>query len=202
MALCTSGRATFTATVLATVALSMLFGCYRQLVSEPSLRGSEEWTRDRSGIFRGPLVEMEIRSSNETARSWFQNPTGHSFGISVQFRPLVPGLKFDPREARITLLEVGTVVPARIEAIADGSFKTGVHLWNCWSNRRLPIEGKPPYLLSVGSCFELYFSIPPPSPETPFRLHLNGITRDGATIDVPEFHFQKGSFWVFDFLGR
>jgi len=180
----------------------LLSACYRQLVSEAYLTDDRTWSRDGWGIFHGPGIEMEIRVSNETVRSWFRGSMKDSLGLSVQLHPLAPGLTFDPHDTQIVLSDTGAVTPSRIEAIADASFKTGVHEWRCWSNRRQQIKGEPPYTIQPGACFEFYFPIPPPSPDTSFSLRLRGLSRDGKRVEIPEVHFKEGSFWVFDFLGK
>lgn len=181
--------------ILCVSAVTFLPGCYRQFVSIADLPQNTAG----SGKLLVPGLGVIIRASNETSRSFLQVPS--TFEMSFWFNPAHPGFRFDPKKVRLVFADGDVVVPGGVVTISDASDPSRVHTWKCWSNRRLPIEGSPPYALRSGYCFELYFNAPPPPADAPFTVYLDGLTREGRAVDVPPIGFKEGSFWVWDFLG-
>jgi hypothetical protein len=58
------------------------------------------------------------------------------------------------------------------------------------------LRSAPPLIGSVditdNACFLLFFDAPAPSVEEQFILRLQGVTRSGRKVDVPELFFRKG----------
>jgi len=182
----------------------LVSACYRQLVSTAYLPPEPEWHSEAVGQhvrIYGPDVKIIVAASNETARRWISRPS--EFAISLWFDPKHRRIfQFDPDRIRLVSPKWGSVVPRHVSTVAHSSPAVGAHTWECWSNRRQPIESKTNHALQIGDCFELYFNVMPPSPDETFSMHIEGLTLDGQPLKVPVIYFREGSFWVSDFLGR
>lgn len=185
------------------VAAAFLSGCYQQLVSVGYLSPTQEWRSESIGQHTriyGPDVEIIVTASNETGRKWITAPS--EFAISLWFGPEHRRVfKFNPEKVMLVSPAWGAIAP-RYVSVQGASPTVGVHTWSCWSNRRQPIEGKPPYALEMGDCFELYFKVAPPSPSETFTMRIDGLWREGRSVDIPAITFRKGRFWVSDFLSK
>lgn len=178
---------------------TLLSGCVRQLVSVADLPENRE--RDGRGQLLVPGLGVIIRASNETPRSWLEIP--RYFKISLWFAPTRSGFQFDPQQVRLIFPDRRIFTPERVWTVSNASDPSRVHVWDCWSNRRTPIEGKPPYALKeIGYCFEISFEVEPPAPDTPFSMHIDYLTVDGKSVGVPEINFKKGSFWIMGLPGK
>lgn len=175
----------------------LLSGCFKQFVSKDDLPENRE--SNGHGKLLVPGLGVIIRSSNETPRSWIR--ISRDFEITTWFAPTRPGFQFDPQRVRLVFPDGKVLTPMAVFTVSDASDPSRAHTTDCWSNRRLPIEGKPPYPLKIGYCFEMFFDIRPPAADVPFTMHIDGLTHDGKPVSVPEIRFNKGSFWVWDFLG-
>lgn len=180
--------------LLGIVGLLSLAGCFQQIVSTADLpRNTEPGGR---GQLLTPGLGVIIRTSNETDRSWSRKPSG--FEISLWFAPMQKGFQFDPHRTRL-LLSDRVFLPKQVVTVSRASDPTRAHTFSCWSNDRSPIPGEAPYELRLGYCFELYYDVMPPSPDTSFSLHLDGLSKDDKALSVSQVQFKRGSFRVFPF---
>lgn len=180
--------------LLGLVGFISLAGCFQQIVSTADLPRNTE--PDGRGQLLTPGLGVIIRTSNETTRSWSRKPS--DFEISLWFAPTQKGFQFDPYRTRL-LLGDRVLLPKQVLTVSKASDPTRAHTFNCWSNDRPPVPGQPPYELRVGHCFELYYDVMPPSPDTSFSLQLDGLSKDGKTLSISQIRFKESSFRVFPF---
>lgn len=189
-------RPVFLAVLLATLFQS---GCHRQWVSIGDMPVDSGWHGEQRGIgvwFDRTDFLIGIKASN-LSHSW--DPTKQEFALSLRFYPKESGFLFDPRQVRLVLPGAGEVVPRRIEMVANAAG------WeSSWQCSHGPRQNKLEQIVSLGRevCFEFFFPISPPSPAVSFAFQIHGLSRNGKLVKTPEVQFTKGSFWVWDFLGR
>jgi hypothetical protein len=181
------------------VTILILSGCYQQWVSVGYMPADNRWRSEQRGItsiHRHSDFVIEISSSN-TSRGL--DSTRHEFALSLRLYLKEAGFQFEPRLVRLVAAGTEEVAPQRIEMVASAAGWESA--WQCGNG---PRQYKPEQMLSLGpeTCFELYFPVSPPSPDASFTLRIRGLARDDKPIEIPEVHFKKGSFWVWDFLGR
>lgn len=199
--------------VLAALVLS---GCYRQWVSIGSMPADSGWHSEQHvahSRLEGSELKLYVGTAN-VSRSW--DPGKREFSLSVRFYPKKTGFRFNPQQVRLVLSGAMEVAPGRIEMIEDvmgwesaWQCRPGSRTWASSSKpahdydveKRMEEQGKV-FSLNREACFEFYFPIQPPSPETLFGLRIRGLSHDGKLVKVPDINFRKGSFWVWDFLGR
>jgi len=113
------------------------------------------------------------------------------------------GFSFDPRRVTLQLNDGKSLNPTNV--LGPGNAKENK---DAPSRERWGCETKTPYYRQpVGpipfgerSCFLLRFDTLPPSPDQPFVLLIEGITRVGVSVRMPPIQFEKASGWEFDTL--
>lgn len=201
--------------VLATFLIS---GCYRQWVSLGDMPNDAGWQSEQRvahNRFEGNGIKLDVASSNTSGR-W--DPAKPEFALSLRLSFKEIGYQFDPRQVRLVLPGMGELLPQRIEMAAnaigwESSWECGPGLRQWYFSRKQGLafsyvaEGRierPERMLPLSNeaCFEFYFPISPPCPDTPFILRIRGLSQGNQSVEIPEVKFKKGSFWVWDFLGR
>jgi hypothetical protein len=135
-----------------------------------------------------------VRASN-TDPSFRKNEYPNYFGISLWFDPKGKDFKFNPDDVFLTFPGTEKLKPEKINLVSAGIRVDGAG-WECGRYPMRDFGPGPTYALHRGFCVELYFGANGPSPETSFRMHLEGLTRDNKKVVVPEIRFRKGSFWL------
>ncbi len=188
--------------VLIVVGIVLLSGCYRAWVSQGQITPAGEWSSHTGGagssIF-GPDIEIFVKASkgvsNDNPLIWNKvKEPAPPLGISLWFNPKQPNFTFNPHETFVLLPGMDKLKPSRIVTKLAGLGKSAD--WTCESNKVAEFKPGPPSALRHGSCFELYFNAKTPPLESLFEMKVEGLTRDGNHIVVPEIQFQKGSFWI------
>lgn len=189
--------------LLAIVSSLMLQSCYRAWESQPYFEPNPDWQIKEARHIVGPNLDIFINVSNYHT-PFYDNTSRKTLydylGISLWFDVHEPGFKFNPNDVTLILPGVLESRPSSVEMKYVGDISRSLG-WDCGNSPLINAGLAPPYPLRRGSCFALYFYMKAPTPETPFSMHIEGLSRDGSPIEVPEIHFHEGSFWVFEFLG-
>lgn len=182
--------------VLVAFALS---ACYQRWVSVGHMPSDSRWRTEQRvahSKFEGTELKLDVSASNVSG----QRDSGiDDFAISLRFYPKEAGIRFDPRQVRLVVQGSEETAPRWARMIP--SVVGWESAWQCGYGINA-VEATHAFPLNRDICFEFYFPVRPPSPDTAFTLRVQGLTRDGGSIGIPDIHFKKGSFWVWDFLGR
>ena len=178
----------------------LLTACYRAWVSQASIQDTAEWkSRDniRARTLTNVDITIAIKASNVV--SAVSKPEEDYLGISLRFEPRT-NTTFDPYKTILILPNGTRVNPSRVHIQIAGD-NSRLNTWVCGQYVHAEFEREPPYKLYKGSCFDLYFDIPPPNPDREFKMLIGGLSRQEFQIAVPTVVFKKGFYWTFDFLG-
>lgn len=167
-------------------------GCYRISLSRARIGPETGWSMQKYGrgqLLVGPELDILIRSSNSS------DENNNQFGISLWFDPKYSNLKFFPQEPVVLLPGTNGLKPKSIVVKWTGANRSG---WECGRSQNRDFGEGPSYVLERGFCVELYFEIKSPSPDTPFSMRIDGVTRDGQRVVIPRIEFVKDTATVID----
>lgn len=176
----------------------MIAGCYRAFESRPYFQSDIGWQVKGGRFIVGPGIEITMKVSNSQLPFSHSSPTDY-FGVSLYFDPARVGFTFRPDQTFL-IFNGEKIRPSSVYAQFAGNNFRSVE-WTCGEYPR-GLGAGPIYAVSRGVCFDLYFYVKPPSPDDVFSMDIEGLVLDDRPVNVPELHFRKGSFQVFDFLGK
>lgn len=136
-------------------------------------------------ILVGKDIKIRIEASNGIVED-------DIFIIKVMFYSKHNNFQFDPSNAYVKLSNNKTINAKGLPCaytIHDLDYLRGA----------LPIEKPVPLDEGIGDinkidkCFKLFFDTQPPSVEEEFVLILNGLTKSGKPVSIPEIFFRKAT---------
>lgn len=182
--------------VAMTVSIAMA-GCMSASLSRPYVDPASGWKSEdasRAQKIAGPDVGIYVKASNRISRASDETQRPQ-FGISLYFEPLVDDLDFNPQNVSLLVPGHPPLVPSKVVLQFAGN-NQGLDIWDCGRYPPHDFGPAPQYRLRRGFCADLYFAIRPPSPDSEFALQINGLSRKGVALAVPELRFKKGEALV------
>lgn len=175
--------------------VTLLQGCIPQdhIISRPTIEKNPEWEMVESCGYEGcrPMVDF-LSATDIRIRMEAFNHEQEIFVIRVSFvgtdfytlkSPQLDEYDYDPSAVTVKLSNDTVLKP-----------KGFMCSYTKWDKQYLQsasaIDGSIP--VKKNSCFLLFFDYPPPSVEEEFTMDLNGLKRNGNSVEIPTVFFKKG----------
>ena len=176
------------------MAFSVLIqGCAKDhVVSRPTIENNPNWEMVENCGYEGctPMVDflsakdirIRIESFNHLLRP-------NLFVLRVMFvgtdydELKSDQYKFNTSDTSMTLMD-GTILTPKV-------FTCSHTIWDKNYLQSTPsMKGR--IRLSDNNCFLLYFDSPPPTVNEEFTMAINGLTKSGQHVDIPDITFKNG----------
>jgi hypothetical protein len=145
-------------------------------------------------------ISIFVKASNSISPRQ-DNRTLDYLGISLYFYTNMTDATFDPNEVSLQYEGRPGIFASSVRWGSSGS-GASLNTWKCFFRPQADSTERRVVDLEKGMCFEFYFDVSHPTPDSKFTLHVGDIRVAGSVLVVPDLYFRKGSYRVMEFITR